>query len=53
MAKKKNQSYSPQPVPPLVLVFTGKTTVIDGKTYRIMAIERDLNYQYTPKPSYK
>lgn len=40
MAKRQNSYVLPTPIPPLILVDTGRREVIDGKLCRILTIER-------------
>lgn len=53
MAKRQTYSKPPMAVPPLILVDTGKRCTIDGKNYRILAIERakdtDVDYRFKAK----
>lgn len=53
MAKRQNSSAPPTPVPPLILVDTGERCIIEGKRYRILAIERakytDIDMRITSK----
>jgi len=50
MSKRQTYSKPPMAVPPLILVDTGKRCTIDGKNYRILAIERaketDVTYKF-------
>jgi len=51
--KKQVYSMPPSRIPPLILVPTGETCIIDGKRCRILRIERasecDVNYNVKPK----
>lgn len=53
MAKRQTFSKPPMAIPPLILVDTGNRCIIDGKRYRILAIERakhtDVDYRITTK----
>jgi len=53
MAKRQTYSKPPMAIPPLILVDTGNRCTIDGKNYRILAIERakytDVDYRVKTK----
>lgn len=57
MPKRPSTFYMPKTIPPLILVDTGERCIIEGKRYRILAIERakysDVNFKNITSESIK
>jgi hypothetical protein len=52
--KKPSNCYPPNPLPPLILVYTGETCVAEGKVWKILEIQRasehNVRYENKRKP---